>query len=312
MASKPSARHKSSATPAAKSATARAKTSASKEGATKSAKAKKPAAKSGAATAKAAAKAAPKPGGRGTAPKPAAKTVANKTATKKAAAKKPAAKKKPAVEKPAAKKPAAKKPAVKKIVAKKPAVKKPAAKKAAAKKPAVKKPAKAAKPATPVRAKKAPAAKKPVKPPIQFKPAPSRFLEPLSTPKKRHGPAVSPATIERLKTMLIEERERLVGQADKLFAEAESLVKDRELGDTQFDEESGEGDTISIERERDLAVSAQHRQKIELVDAAFTRIAGGTYGYCLVCGDRIPVARLEAAPEAEMCVKCKQRGERRR
>jgi DnaK suppressor protein len=38
----------------------------------------------------------------------------------------------------------------------------------------------------------------------------------------------------------------------------------------------------------------------------------GTYGICDMCGDRIPVARLEALPYAELCVKCKSRGERRR
>ena len=38
----------------------------------------------------------------------------------------------------------------------------------------------------------------------------------------------------------------------------------------------------------------------------------GTYGYCEVCGDRIPVPRLEAIPWADQCVKCKSRGERRR
>ena len=40
-------------------------------------------------------------------------------------------------------------------------------------------------------------------------------------------------------------------------AEAEQLAEEMEPGDIQFDEESGEGDTMNVERERDLALSAQ-------------------------------------------------------
>ena len=57
-------------------------------------------------------------------------------------------------------------------------------------------------------------------------------------------------------------------QAAELQAEAEALVTEREQGDTQFDEESGEGDTISVERERDLMLSATARQAVEEIDAA--------------------------------------------
>jgi RNA polymerase-binding transcription factor DksA len=97
-----------------------------------------------------------------------------------------------------------------------------------------------------------------------------------------------------------------------LQAEAEQLANDREQGDTQFDEESGEGDTVSVERERDLALSASARQTVEDIERALERMPLGTYGLCLTCGDRIPVARLEVIPWAEQCVKCKARGERRR
>ena len=69
-------------------------------------------------------------------------------------------------------------------------------------------------------------------------------------------PNLSPRTLERLQQKLIEERERHVHQADELQAEAESLAHEREGGDTQFDEESGEGDTVNVERERDLLLSA--------------------------------------------------------
>ena len=86
--------------------------------------------------------------------------------------------------------------------------------------------------------------------------------------------------------------------AEALKAEADSLTADREPGDVQFDEESGEGDTLAVERERDLALSAQARAAVEMIDAALARMDAGKYGICIHSGEPIPVERLEAIPWA--------------
>ena len=100
------------------------------------------------------------------------------------------------------------------------------------------------------------------------------------------------------KTLLEAARANLVGQADRLEDEARSLIEDGEMGDVQFDDESGEGDTMVVERERDLVLSASARQDIILIDAAIERLADGTYGYSLVSGLPIPRERLEFIPWA--------------
>src|SRR5687767_3874724 len=74
--------------------------------------------------------------------------------------------------------------------------------------------------------------------------------------------------LEQQRALLLAERARYVKSADALKAEAESLANEREPGDVQFDEESGEGDTLAVERERDLALSAQARAAVESIDAA--------------------------------------------
>ena len=94
--------------------------------------------------------------------------------------------------------------------------------------------------------------------------------------------------------------------------EAESLANDREGGDTQFDEESGEGDTFNVERERDLLLSATARQIVDEIDRALERMKNKTYGVCVPAGRRISLERLDALPYAETCVECKARAERRR
>ncbi len=129
---------------------------------------------------------------------------------------------------------------------------------------------------------------------------------------KPEKPGLSPKTIERLRASLLEERARHVQQAYELAAEAEQLAAEREGGDTQFDEESGEGDTINIERERDLLLSASAQQIVDEIDRALVRIENKTYGVCLPAGRRISLERLEALPFAETCVDCKARAERRR
>jgi RNA polymerase-binding transcription factor DksA len=108
----------------------------------------------------------------------------------------------------------------------------------------------------------------------------------------------SPEFIEQQKALLLAERARYVKSADALKAEADALANEREPGDVQFDEESGEGDTLAVERERDLALSAQARAAVELIDAALGRIENGTYGICIHSGEPIPQERLEAIPWA--------------
>jgi DnaK suppressor protein len=108
--------------------------------------------------------------------------------------------------------------------------------------------------------------------------------------------------------LLDDERVTYTRQAESLQAEADSLTEDREPGDVQFDEESGEGDTLAVERERDLALSAQARAAIEEIDRAIAKVHDGTYGRCETCGITIPKERLKALPHAALCVKCKSGG----
>jgi RNA polymerase-binding transcription factor DksA len=106
------------------------------------------------------------------------------------------------------------------------------------------------------------------------------------------------AFLRSQKVLLEAARANLVGQADRLEDEARSLIEDGEMGDVQFDDESGEGDTMVVERERDLVLSASARQDIILIDAALARLTDGTYGYSLVSGLPIPRERLEFIPWA--------------
>ncbi|MEX0848364.1 MAG: hypothetical protein WD023_11360, partial [Ilumatobacteraceae bacterium] len=114
------------------------------------------------------------------------------------------------------------------------------------------------------------------------------------------------------KALLLSEREALTGQAIRLEDEANALIEESEMGDVQFDDEGGEGDTMVVERERDLALSAQARQTIADIDAALERLTVGTYGYSIESGRLIPRERLEAIPWATVLVEEKVGGIGRR
>ncbi len=194
---------------------------------------------------------------------------------------------------------AAKKSATKKSAKK--AVKKAPAKKAAAKKaPAKKAPAKKA-PAKKAAVKKAPAKKAPAKKAPVKKAAAKKAVK---KPKSPFGKKF----IGEMKARLEEERAKYLHSEETYRAEADALIEGREPGDVQFDEESGEGDTLAVERERDLALSNQARQAVEQIDAALDRIKAGTYGICVASGKSIPQERLRAIPWAAERVEYKVGG----
>jgi RNA polymerase-binding transcription factor DksA len=175
--------------------------------------------------------------------------------------------------------------------------------------------------AAPTRATKAPATKAaPAKAPAAKAPAaagkkPAPVKKAASTTKAPAGKAASKGSggfdasfLESQRALLMEERANLLGQAQRLEDEAAELMEDLDPGDVQFDDESGEGDSLVVERERDLALSAQARQTISDIDAALARIKDGTYGHSVISGRPIPKERLKAIPWATELVEEKVGG----
>ncbi len=233
----------------------------------------------------------------------AAKKTASSTMAKKTAAKKSAPSKASVAATAAAKKAPAKKAPAKKSAEPKTAAKKAPAKKAPAKKaPAKKAPA-----------KKAPAARSAaVSESSKVDEARAIAAARLKDHQKLAAKSFSKPFLKKQEAELLREREKYTRSAVSYREEADSLVLDREPGDVQFDEESGEGDTLSVERERDLALSAQAQQAVEEIDAALQRLADKVYGICVESGLPIPKERLEAIPWASQRVEYKVGGLGRR
>ena len=63
----------------------------------------------------------------------------------------------------------------------------------------------------------------------------------------------------------------------------------------------------AVEMEDDVSLEGQAAliaREITSVKRALTRIESGTYGKCVRCGAEIAPKRLEARPEAALCLEC--------
>ena len=148
-------------------------------------------------------------------------------------------------------------------------------------------------------------------------PAPRTTFTPKPKPpapvRPKTGPYAKDAKfLDEVRELLLADRAIYQEQATSLRAEADSLALEREPGDVQFDEESGEGGTVTVDRERNLALSGQATLAVEEIDDALRRIDDKTYGYCERCFQPIPKPRLRALPYARLCVACKSGGLSRR
>jgi RNA polymerase-binding transcription factor DksA len=74
---------------------------------------------------------------------------------------------------------------------------------------------------------------------------------------------------------------------------------------------SADSSEQAIEREDDASLESEAAliaQEIASVKRALSRVRDGTYGTCVRCGNQISEARLEARPEAALCIDCARIG----
>ena len=114
---------------------------------------------------------------------------------------------------------------------------------------------------------------------------------------------------------ITELRDQLAAEAAELQAEIERAESDiaNRLGDAVIDAGDDQADVgaKAYEREHELALTYNARELLAQAERALAGIDSGTYGSCESCGEPIGKARLQAFPRATLCVRCKQREERR-
>ena len=110
------------------------------------------------------------------------------------------------------------------------------------------------------------------------------------------------ANLKLLRGRLEGERERLVNELGQLEASGRP-TDDRREG-SPFGKREEEA-TEALELEKRLALEKDIRDKLTEIEHALAKFDDGTYGKCDVCGKSIEPARLEALPQANLCMSCK-------
>jgi DnaK suppressor protein len=103
--------------------------------------------------------------------------------------------------------------------------------------------------------------------------------------------------------------ERLKKEKAELLEKLEQL---RTLGQPSAERKEGspfgkreEGADEASELEKRLALEERLRESLNEVEHALQKYEAGTYGLCDSCGQPIEQARLEAIPQASLCLSCK-------
>lgn len=106
---------------------------------------------------------------------------------------------------------------------------------------------------------------------------------------------------DSVRTSLTEARVRLVHQLSELGSEETGELRP----DVVFGDGFADAAAATAERTEVLGLVENLKKQLDDVDAALARVDTGEYGKCQNCGRDISAARLEARPEATLCIDCK-------
>ena len=107
---------------------------------------------------------------------------------------------------------------------------------------------------------------------------------------------------KKQRELLDTERQHLVDELEQIHSSGSSSEERREGSPFGKREEEA---TETLELEKRLTLENRVRQEIASVEHALEKIEKGTYGTCDNCGKKIPPERLEALPQASLCLNCK-------
>ena len=116
------------------------------------------------------------------------------------------------------------------------------------------------------------------------------------------------STIQGLRAALEAERDRLTDEIEEYEREDQETLSDVS-GENNYRDHMADQGSATFSRELDMTLEGQARDSLAQIERALARMDDGTYGVCARCGNVIPSERLEAMPEAELCVSCKEREE---
>jgi RNA polymerase-binding protein DksA len=111
---------------------------------------------------------------------------------------------------------------------------------------------------------------------------------------------------EQFRGVLLEERTRVQAALENLREETAGTLYDDAGEESAYDNHLADTATETYDRELDYTLEENSEHVLGEIEAALTRIEGGTYGVCTNCGKQISEERLEALPWAALCIDCQR------
>lgn len=105
-----------------------------------------------------------------------------------------------------------------------------------------------------------------------------------------------------LRSRLEREQKRLIEELEQLKANIRPADERREGSPFGKREEEA---TETAELEKRVALEKRTRELLAEIKHTLDKFDQGTYGLCDICGQSIDHARLEALPQANLCLSCK-------
>ena len=96
-------------------------------------------------------------------------------------------------------------------------------------------------------------------------------------------------------------------KSDLLKRRAELDEKLHEIDDELESHNARDWEELAVQRETDEVLEGMGLSgmaEIKAIDAALERIEGGSYGFCVKCGEEISQERLDVLPYAPLCRTC--------
>ena len=96
-------------------------------------------------------------------------------------------------------------------------------------------------------------------------------------------------------------RDQLIAKQNELARRLERLKENLTAGRSADSQEQAQ----ELENAEVVdALGNEARSEISKIARALDQIKNNTYGICIDCGETIPMARLEAQPFADRCIRC--------
>jgi len=130
--------------------------------------------------------------------------------------------------------------------------------------------------------------------------------------KKRSKKNYTKAELKKIRQTLVEQKAMILEELMRIRGETlHKSIKDASGDLSGYAFHMADMATDLYDREFSLELAEGERERLYVLDGAIKHIDDGTYGKCDMCGESISRQRLKALPQAQNCIICQEKEEKK-